>query len=140
VKKSSITTTLIPPCGLDCGVCLGHLREKNHCRGCMVNDDPAKPEYCRACKIIRCVTAQKIRFCYQCAGFPCRRLKQLAKRYRERYKVDLFENLETIKNQGVRSFVKQEKAKWICPSCGHLLCVHRESCLVCGAKRDVTFG
>ena len=32
--KSIIKTRLIAPCGMNCAVCLGYLREKNKCPGC----------------------------------------------------------------------------------------------------------
>ena len=30
---------LIAPCGMDCGLCMGYLREKNTCGGCRAGDE-----------------------------------------------------------------------------------------------------
>jgi rubrerythrin len=44
----------------------------------------------------------------------------------------MLENLEEIREMGVRAFVRKEKSKWKCPACGHVLSVHRERCPGCG--------
>jgi hypothetical protein len=30
---------MIAPCGMNCGLCIGHLREKKPCGGCFRKDD-----------------------------------------------------------------------------------------------------
>lgn len=121
---------------MNCGICLGRFREKKRCPGCNLQNLDT-PEYCRKCSIKFCAKRKNASadFCYVCDRFPCRRLKQLDKRYRERYGMSMLENLEFIKTQGIRAFVRQEKTRWLCPACGSLLCVHRDHCLACGAKR-----
>ncbi len=46
--------------------------------------------------------------------------------------MSLIENLNSIKENGIRSFVKNESEKWICKKCGTILCVHKETCSFCG--------
>jgi hypothetical protein len=123
---------LIAPCGMNCGTCLAYLREKNRCCGCR-NDDPSKPKSCSACIIINCelLAATESKFCYECGKFPCKRLKALDKRYRTRYHVSFIENLMSIKVTGIDAYLKNEDKRWTCPSCGSVLCVHRESCRKC---------
>lgn len=128
---------LIAPCGMNCGICLGHLREKNVCPGCRDMDEK-KPGYCRKCIIKNCqfLIEKKLRFCSDdCEKFPCLRLKNLDKRYRTKYGMSMLENLESIKNKGVEKFIGIEQDKWKCQKCGELLCVHRDSCLKCGSRR-----
>jgi hypothetical protein len=124
---------LIAPCGMNCGVCLAYLRDKNHCRGCR-DDSKVYPAYCVSCIIKNCDLLRETDsgFCYECVKYPCRRLKQLDKRYRTRYRMSMLDNLGFIKAAGLPAFVEKEKMRWICPFCGATLCVHRKYCLSCG--------
>lgn len=135
-KPTSIRTVMIAPCGMDCAICLGHLREKRQCPGCLLRNR-AKSAYCRKCSIRFCRKPgrRQGKFCFGCQNYPCQRLKQLDKRYRTRYGMSMLENLAFIKTNGIRRFVRQEQSRWRCPSCGRLLCVHRPQCLSCGAAR-----
>ncbi|MFA5021914.1 MAG: DUF3795 domain-containing protein [Patescibacteria group bacterium] len=129
-------SNLIAPCGMNCGICLGYLREKNKCLGCRgINKN--KLDSCRKCSIKNCqiLKKNKMFFCSdKCEKFPCARLKNLDKRYRTKYKMSMLENLEFIKNNGIRMFVKKEKSKWACKKCDGTICVHRGFCLNCGNK------
>jgi len=135
--KSTITSKLIAPCGMNCAICIGHLRDKNKCLGCREMSE-GKPESCRKCTIMHCkiLKDNKMHFCSdKCKKFPCSRLKKLDKRYKAKYKMSMLKNLENIEKNGIRKFVKFEQKRWRCPKCGELLCVHRNSCLKCGEKR-----
>ncbi|MBN2805467.1 MAG: hypothetical protein JXR22_02330, partial [Prolixibacteraceae bacterium] len=68
--------------------------------------------------------------------FPCRRIKDLDKRYRLKYGESPVENLNTLKTIGLIQFSELMKEKWTCRQCGQLLCVHREICLICGNKNE----
>ncbi len=128
---------LIAPCGMDCGICVGYLRDKNKCPGCK-EMDAYESSYGRKCIIRSCQTLRnnKMKFCSdRCEKYPCRRLKDLDKRYRTKYGMSMLENLEDIKKLGVRQFVKNEKIRWKCRKCGSVICVHRDFCLKCGEKR-----
>jgi hypothetical protein len=133
----SLTPDLIAPCGMDCGLCRGHLRDRNRCPGCN-GDDAAKPRYCVTCKIKTCDTLAggASSFCFDCVSFPCARLRQLDKRYRTKYGMSMVENLLRIREVGLDAFVAEEKARWACPECGSLLCVHLPECGVCGRTRN----
>jgi len=121
---------------MNCGICMGHLREKKKCPGCY-SESPNKPAHCVNCSIIKCefLRESKSKYCYGCEKFPCRRLKDLDKRYRTKYGMSMIENLNNIKTFGIRKFVKNESVRWTCPNCGEIICVHRENCLHCGTKR-----
>jgi hypothetical protein len=127
---------MIAPCGMDCGICSGHLREKGACAGCR-SDDPGMPKSCLVCRIRNCETiaASESGFCFECAGFPCARLRQLDKRYRTRYRMSMIENLERIRDDGLEEFVASERERWKCLACGGVVCVHKEACIYCGHAR-----
>lgn len=129
---------LIAPCGMNCGICLGYLRVKNKCAGCR-GDEHLLPQYCKSCIIKNCELLKKTSsgFCFECEKYPCRRLKQLDKRYRTRYGMSMIENLLYISNYGTDAFVEKENLKWTCPECGAMLCVHRKQCLNCSFEREM---
>ncbi len=140
-RKITITipTYLIAPCGMNCRLCLGHVREKNTCPGCrkIGEQDSKKSEYRNRCRIRNCeqLANGKIKYCSEtCGKFPCARLKQLDKRYRTNYGMSMIDNLKTINEFGLRHFIQNETKKWFCPECGEMLCVHKPVCLSCGYK------
>ncbi|MEI6555852.1 MAG: DUF3795 domain-containing protein [Paludibacter sp.] len=122
----------IAPCGVICDICLGFQRSKNKCVGC--NNTGNKPYHCTVCSITTCVEKKgnKKLLCNECIKFPCRRIKDLDKRYIANYGESPIQNLRSIKEIGLNSFIESEKLKWKCSKCGHLLCVHKEVCLNCG--------
>lgn len=124
---------LIAPCGMNCGLCIGHLREKRPCGGCFEKDDENKPKVCRSCVIVNCnlLSETESGFCYDCEKYPCNRLINLDKRYRTKYGMSMIENLAYIKNHGLEKFLKNEKEKWKCKVCGSGLSVHRDFCINC---------
>lgn len=128
---------MIAACGMNCGICIGHLRDKKPCGGCYKIDDLNKPNSCRSCKIVNCESLAETQsgFCYDCNKYPCARLKQLDKRYRTNYGMSMIENLEFIKSYGLEMFKQKEKVRWTCKTCGSQLCVHRNQCLKCNTER-----
>lgn len=119
-------TTLIAPCGMNCGICMAYLREKNHCPGCR------SPGWLHPKCQIRTCADMGGRYCYSCSTFPCRRLKQLDARYRKKYGMSMIGNLEAIREYGIRTFIKREKERWTCVHCGGTINVHRHCCSSCG--------
>ena len=139
VSSSIINSNLIAPCGMNCGVCISHLRDKNKCLGCR-EMSKGKPEGCRKCIIMHCKTLKekKMIFCSdKCEKFPCPKLKNMDKRYKVKYGMSMLENLKNIEKHGIRKFVKNEKTKWTCLNCGALICVHRKNCLSCGMENEI---
>jgi len=134
---SSMHASLIAPCGMNCAICSGHLREKKQCPGCN-GDDLQKPKYCVNCRIKYCEMLENIqsKLCVDCDKFPCSRLKRLDKRYRNRYHMSMIDNLGEIKNAGMNAFLEHEQTRWICPQCGGIICVHKGCCYQCGAKLE----
>lgn len=119
---------------MNCGICLGYLREKNKCSGCK-KMDAYESSYGRKCIIRDCaiLKEKKLKFCSdKCRKYPCTRLKNLDKRYKTKYGMSMIANLEFIKDNGLRMFLKKEAEKWKCKKCGGTICVHRGFCLKCG--------
>jgi len=131
----SMKSSIIAPCGMNCGICMAYLREKNKCPGCRVFDKD-EPVSIARCKIKNCLTFKqsKSKFCFKCKDYPCKNLKHLDKRYQTKYNMSMIENLENIKKLGIREFLKNEKKRWACSQCGGTICVHKGYCYNCGNK------
>jgi hypothetical protein len=129
--------SLIAPCGMNCGICHAYLRNKNTCPGCR-GDDTNKSASCLNCIIKNCEVFKpgSAKFCFECENYPCKRLKQLDKRYRTRYRMSMLENLESIKENGLSAFTENENERWRCKQCGNIICVHKGRCLQCETTRD----
>lgn len=111
---------LIAPCGMNCGVCRAYLRDRNRCDGCAAPGG-TRPQYCETCRIRLC-EERGGPFCFDCASFPCDRLRRLDRRYRARYGMSEVENLECIRNHGLGRFLENEHRRWV--SGEGVLCVH----------------
>lgn len=111
---------MIAPCGMNCGVCKAHLREKNPCPGCRSLEKTA-PKTRAGCKIRLC-EKRKGEFCFSCGEFPCKLLVRLDDRYRKKYGMSQIENLNRIKENGINAFLNNENKKWV--SSKGILCVH----------------
>jgi hypothetical protein len=123
---------LIAPCGMNCGTCIAHLRDKNKCPGCkIISSDKAISV--KKCIVPECSYLQKTtsKFCYDCEKYPCQRIKNLDKRYRTKYRTSFIENLTMIKEKGLDQFLTFESNRRTCIKCGSVLCVHRDNCIKC---------
>ena len=129
--KNPFRTTLIAPCGMDCAICMAYLREKDRCGGCYAPDRKCS----RNCTIFSCEQLRG-RYCYDCANFPCPRLRRLDTRYRKKYGMSMIENLRMIQEQGIRAFVRTERERWTCTACGGAIDVHHGRCSACGKERE----
>ncbi len=126
---------LIAPCGMNCGICYAYLRTKNKCDGCNI-ENPNKPKSCILCIIKNCdvIQSNESGFCFECDAFPCKRLKQLDKRYRTKYAMSMIENLLFIQKLGIEAFLSSENKRWECKSCGGTINVHHKVCDICGKE------
>ena len=132
---------LSAPCGMNCGLCISYLAMKHE-----LNKKGFARRYCAGClprgknctfMANHCNLLGKglVRFCYECVNFPCRRLKDLDKRYRTKCHMSMIENLEFIKKCGMESFLEKETVKWSCPECGGTICCHNGLCLNCSLDK-----
>lgn len=127
---------MIAPCGLNCSVCIGALREENPCLGCW-GPDEAKPEFCASqCKIASCTLRRTLPggFCDECPQYPCAEMTERETRYMNDYPLSEspMGNLASIRKVGMNAFLNQERTKWSCISCGGTICVHTGHCAACG--------
>jgi hypothetical protein len=141
-NKSALMNTLvhfeinqIAPCGINCGTCRAHLRDKKNCAGCQVPPGP-NIQSCLKCKIRNCELLIKTnsKFCYECKEFPCLKIKKIDKRYQTRYRTSLIQNLQSLNLLGSEEYLLQEKVKWTCKNCGSVLSVHKSGCMKCGME------
>ena len=123
----------IAPCGMNCRLCIAYVRDKNKCDGCLTPNTNCS----KRCTLRFC-TKRKGKHCdHSCTSFPCSRLISLDKRYRRKYGMSMIENLIQLEKLGIRKFVRNENARWLCATCGELICVHRPQCLNCGKLRGI---
>lgn len=137
-RTTSIPASMMAPCGMNCGVCAAHLRDRNRCAGCLAAEGP-KLRHCLVCSIKVCAErTEGATFCFDCAKYPCRRLRQLDLRYRTKYNMSMLENLDHMRELGLDRFMVIENTRWVCPSCGSPICVHNRRCYGCGAQYERT--
>ena len=131
-SEVAFNRNLIAPCGMNCGTCIAFLRDKNRCPGCRILTTE-KAVSVKQCIITKCDYLKKSEsgFCYECEKFPCKRMKQLEKRYSTKYGTSFIENLMMIKEKGINKFLIFESKRRSCINCGAILSVHRKHCLSC---------
>ena len=132
---------LVAPCGMDCNVCKAYLaysrgipRQRgvfNHCAGCRPRNKRCGFLKQRCAKLLN----QEVRYCFECETFPCRRLETLDRRYRTNYSASLIENLRQVKGKGLTPFLREQEARYRCPTCGGVICIHDGVCYDCYVKQ-----
>ncbi len=138
-KKFS--SDLIAPCGMDCNVCSGYLAMQQDlkskgirlstCKGCRPRD--------KKCAFLkkRCERLQNhsVTFCYECQKYPCENLRHLDTKYSTLFRMSFLDNLACIKKNGMDHFLRNEEKKWLCPTCGGVICCHNGLCFHCDRDR-----
>ena len=130
-----IPETMFAPCGMNCTVCYKHCAGRKSvrpCAGCL-SADAGKPPHCRACVIRDCCREKSLRYCYECAAFPCRLLNRLEKSYRTRYNASLLANSRAVQARGLAAFLSDERQKYVCSACSGIISLHDGVCGSCGA-------
>lgn len=141
MQPINIDKNMIAPCGMNCGICMAYLRNKNKCNGCRAINT-WNPKTRAECKIKNCQTLNSdgLEYCYQCNQYPCTLIKHIDKRYRARYNMSMIQNLNAINDNGIEEFIKAENEKWKCKSCGGVINVHKGICSTCGKQRNTESG
>ena len=49
--------------------------------------------------------------------------------------MSMIENLNDIKDYGIKKFLEQQEKKWKCPECGGVVCCHNGICYSCGLEK-----
>lgn len=128
---------LIAPCGMNCALCVNYQAmkldlktkgfHKAYCPGCI----PRGKNCAFLKKSCELLGEGLVRYCFECAQFPCQRLKDLDRRYVVRYHVSMIDNLTMIHSQGIEPFLEKQTEKWLCPTCGGTICCHNGLCMKC---------
>ena len=126
---------LIAPCGMNCALCshyLAYLKQK---------DGPHRMVECTGCRTaaVRCAIKKNcerfrqgdINLCSDCEQFPCSRVKHIDKRYRTRYNYSMIETLEAVSTEGIQVLLAAHRARYRCPRCGGVICIHNGKCYAC---------
>ncbi len=133
-KPSLNKPNLIAPCGINCRLCMAYGRKRNPCPGCRAARAFTSDKAVHCSVHCEMLASGLVNYCFECGAFPCKRLLHLDKRYRTRYATSPLDNLRSIEAGGIRQFVDAENAKWACPACGGMLCMHQPTCLLCGHR------
>jgi len=139
MQQGKFTSELIAPCGMNCGICKRYLaysrgmpKEKwkvSHCLGCLPRNKNCFIK--RGCKKL---AKNEIRFCFECDEMSCANLNRLNRRYRKRYDMSMVENLNELKENGMKQFLKIQGERYKCPECGDVISVHDRTCYACGHR------
>ena len=129
-----LTKDLIAPCGMNCGICIGFFgytmsgkKRKSICTGCT----PSGKSCAHLKKYCKRLLKKEVDYCYECSEFPCKQLQKLDDKYRKRFNMSMIENLEYIRDNSMKDFLKQQEKKYRCPECGGFICVHTTFCYSC---------
>lgn len=128
-----INKNMIAPCGMNCALCAAYLRENNKCPGCRQMSEDA-PKTCRQCRIRKC-EKRSSEYCFSCDEFPCDRLKHLDERYRSKYHMSEIDNLNEIKEIGIKKFLSNQEKQWKCPTCSGIISCHNGLCYNCDKEK-----
>ena len=144
MNKSLFTEELIAPCGMNCGLCSSYLTLKNGLKkkGVMRAECPGCRPRGKNCAFLKkaCefLANGVYTYCFECEKYPCPRLKGLDKRYRTNYHMSMIENLDYIKENGIKKFLNQQAKKWQCSNCGDIICCHNGVCYRCNSDKLFT--
>jgi len=137
MQQRKFTPELIAHCGMNCGICKAYLaysrgipKEKGkviHCPGCLPRNKNCFIK--RGCKKL---SKNEIKFCFECEDMPCENLDRLDRRYRKRYGMSMVENLQELKEKGMKKFLEIQESRYECPECGDVISVHDGKCYECG--------
>lgn len=104
------------------------------CLGC--RSDKRGP-YCKICKMFDCAARQDLRFCGECAQYPCADLRQFQSELPHR--LELWQDLERIRDSGVMAWRTHAKANHSCPDCGTINSAYDLDCRHCGRSPSCPF-
>ncbi len=135
--KAATDAVVVAPCGMNCALCAGYLSFKNdlHSKGVKVISCTGCRPSNKKCAFLKKVCSKlsrgELTFCYECSNFPCERLRTTDDRYRAHYRMNMIDNLNFIKENGMAKFIESQKKIWKCPDCGELISCHNGLCFKC---------
>jgi len=153
-----VDKNLIGRCGLYCGICeiyraykdskeLQKELAKKHncnlenvrCEGCQsinVYGWSLEKEWGSNCRILQCLNARELNFCYECTEYDnCKRFDKFA-RICAGLGINLRRNLQMIKEGKAEEWLLEQDKKWRCSKCGNpiIFSYDFKNCHWCGNK------
>jgi len=138
--------SLLGICGVYCGACttyrayndndqelfdleikMGMPPDEIICRGCrseLVN------KWCSRCKFRKCIRDKRVTNCFECKQFPCKKLIDFSKT--RPHRTLGLRNLMQLKETKIDDWLRQQKKRWTCLSCGKKLHWYSDKCPKCG--------
>jgi len=122
---------------MNCALCSGYLALKHdvksrgirmpYCAGCRPRNKQCS-FLKKRCGLLR---NSQVRFCFECADYPCTNLVHLNRRYQTFFRMSMLDNLDYIQRNGMNAFLNREAEKWKCPDCGDIISCHNGTCFHC---------
>lgn len=149
---------LVGRCGLYCGSCMIYRAHKDseklrklvaerancrpediRCEGCQTvlaeGWDVEGQQWGKNCKIVKCLEAKGLKFCYECSEYPnCDKFREICDSQLS-HSENLVENLERIKAGRAEEWLREEEEKWLCKECGKPISDY-EKCHWCGVRLE----
>lgn len=88
--------------------------------------------YCRTCFMKTCAAEKGVEFCGSCADYPCEQLK--AFQAERPHRIELFADLDRIREAGAEAWAEEKRAEYSCPQCGVINSAYDFACRSCGAQ------
>lgn len=136
-KTIQISEDLIAPCGMNCAICSNYLAcvnnlNKSQCAGCRTTNKKCAYLFEKCTGINHSIEGNtNAKFCFECDQYPCKEINRMDRRYKENYGISVRENLEYIRENGVREFVAKQYNEHKCSRCDELVSVHNNKCFKC---------
>lgn len=116
--------SLYGPCGLFCGAC-----GAEDCSGCQSDN---VDEYVSGCRFRKCAREKGLEFCCFCPDYPCRELNAFMNNQWPHHWT-MRANLQAIRDIGRDAWLNNQKAQWLCKSCGAEIKWYQKKCR-CGRE------
>lgn len=151
--EHSEASKLVGICGLYCGNCPSYLAFRKNdmdrlvkmstekgldiddlrCDGCLSEHVAT---HCRNCRhgFRACAAAKKVRWCFECDAFPCRRLEDFKGVHVVNEVIHhehVVDDLRDMKQHGLEQWVERQDQKSRCPGCGERLYWFDRECPEC---------
>lgn len=101
--------------------------EEGRCYGCR---SEKRLPYCGQCTMAACASERGIDFCSECSDYPCTDLRTFQAAMPHR--IELWDNLERIKDVGYQQWLKEIKEHYVCPHCHTMNSAYDRQCRTCG--------
>lgn len=103
--------------------------EQVRCEGC--RSQTLSP-YCRTCKMKDCAVEKKVNFCFECNEYPCQIVKDFQAQAQVAHRMEVFESLNSIKENGYDAWYDQMRKYYSCDKCNTINSAYDITCRKCG--------